>query len=369
MEYRKLPRGEEKLSVIGLGSGSLGLASEEEIEAIIKEAIKRGINFFDLCAGNYKVYQPFGKAIKGIREKVHFQLHFGAVYKADGEYSWSRDLNKIKSTIKEELKLLNTDYIDYGFLHCIDDFNDLEDVKKNGIIDYLIELKAKGVVKHLGFSSHTPSVTNKLLDLGIFDIIMFSINPAYDFEMGDEYGIGSLKERSELFSRCEKEGIAISVMKPFNGGQLLNDSTSPFKHKLTKEQCIKYCLDRPGVTAVVPGVRSLNDLHELLHYENATKEELDYSLISGFTSISLLGKCVYCNHCEPCPKGIDIGLVNKYYDLALVGDEIAYNHYLKLKVNASACIKCGHCNKRCPFKVDQVSRMIEIDKYFKNNQS
>ena len=69
MEYRKLPRGEEKLSVIGLGSGSLGLASEEEIEAIVQEAIKSGINFFDLCAGNHKVYKPFGKAIKGIRKK------------------------------------------------------------------------------------------------------------------------------------------------------------------------------------------------------------------------------------------------------------------------------------------------------------
>ena len=72
MEYRKLPRGEEKLNVIGLDSGSLGLASEEEIEIIIKEAINNGINFFDLCAGNYKVYKPFGKAIKEIREKVHF---------------------------------------------------------------------------------------------------------------------------------------------------------------------------------------------------------------------------------------------------------------------------------------------------------
>ena len=72
MEYRKLPRGEEKLNVIGLDSGSLGLASEEEIEIIIKEAINNGINFFDLCAGNHKVYKPFGKAIKEIREKVHF---------------------------------------------------------------------------------------------------------------------------------------------------------------------------------------------------------------------------------------------------------------------------------------------------------
>ena len=94
MEYRKLPRGEEKLSVIGLGSGSLGLASEEEIEVIIKETKNSGINFFDLCARNHKVYKPFGKAIKGVREKVHFQL------KADGEYGWSRVLDKIKSTIK-----------------------------------------------------------------------------------------------------------------------------------------------------------------------------------------------------------------------------------------------------------------------------
>lgn len=101
-EHRKLPRGEEKLSIIGLGSGSLGLASEEEIIIIIKETINSGINFFDLCAGNHKVYKPFGKAIKGVREKVHFQFRFGAFYKADGEYGWSRDLNKIKSTRKEE---------------------------------------------------------------------------------------------------------------------------------------------------------------------------------------------------------------------------------------------------------------------------
>ena len=103
MEYRKLPRGEEKLSVIGLVNGSIGLASEEEIKVIIKEAINRGINFFDVGAENHKVYKPFGKAIKGGKEKVHFQLRFGTVYKVDGEYRRSRDLNKIKSTIKEEL--------------------------------------------------------------------------------------------------------------------------------------------------------------------------------------------------------------------------------------------------------------------------
>ena len=82
MEHRKLPRGEEKLSVIGLGSGSIELASEEGIEVIIKEAINSNIIFL-IYVLEITMYKPFGKAIKGVREKVHFQLHFGAVYKAD----------------------------------------------------------------------------------------------------------------------------------------------------------------------------------------------------------------------------------------------------------------------------------------------
>ena len=82
------------------------------------------------------------------------------------------------------------------------------------------------------------------------------------------------------------------------------------------------------------------------------------------TADTITGTCVYCNHCQPCPAGIDIGLVNKYYDLALAGDDIAANHYTKLGVNADACLKCGHCEERCPFRVKQMSRMRAIDEYF-----
>lgn len=96
----------------------------------------------------------------------------------------------------------------------------------------------------------------------------------------------------------------------------------------------------------------------------ATDEEKDYSVIGSFTADTISGTCVYCNHCQPCPAGIDIGLVNKYYDLALAGDEIAANHYTKLSVNAKACLHCGHCEIRCPFSVKQESRMDEIAEYF-----
>lgn len=67
---------------------------------------------------------------------------------------------------------------------------------------------------------------------------------------------------------------------------------------------------------------------------------------------------------KPC---IDIGLVNKYYDLALASDTIAANHYTKLSIKADACLKCGYCESNCPFSLKQESRMEEINAYFKGD--
>ena len=102
--------------------------SDEEIEQVVRTAIDNGINFFDLCGGGKNVYIPFGKAIAGQREKVHFQLHFGAVYNDKGEYGWSRKLKQIKETFQWELEALGTGYVDFGFLHCVDEDNDFDDL-------------------------------------------------------------------------------------------------------------------------------------------------------------------------------------------------------------------------------------------------
>ncbi len=366
MEYRKLPHGDEneKFSVLGLGMGGIQHTPADEIEAIIRKAIDNGINFFDLCAGG-AVYTPFGRAIKGQREKVFLQVHFGAVYDENGEYGWCRDFETIKKTFLWELETLGTDYVDFGFLHCVDEDDDFDKLVEIGVFDYLKELKAQGKVHHIGFSSHTPSVANKIIDTGVIDMIMFSINPAYDFEKGDEYGIGSVAERRELFNRCQREGVGISVMKPFFAGQLLSAEHSPFGVPMTHYQCLQYAIDRPGVLTAVPGVQTMEHLDALLGFADAPASEKDYSVIATFTADKIAGTCVYCNHCQPCPAGIDIGLVNKYYDLALAGDTIAANHYDKLTVKATACLQCGHCDSRCPFGVQQGERMLKIADYFK----
>lgn len=102
MEYRQLPHGseQEKFSTLGLGMGGIQQASDAEIEQVVRTAIDRGINFFDLCAGARNVYAPFGRGIAGQRDRVFFQLHFGAVYNEKGEYGWSRDLDLIRRTFE-----------------------------------------------------------------------------------------------------------------------------------------------------------------------------------------------------------------------------------------------------------------------------
>ncbi len=365
MEYRQLPHGtpRETFNVLGLGMAGIGKASAAEIEAVVRKAIDHGINFFDLCTSG-AVYVPFARAIQGQREKVFLQVHFGAVYDENGEYGWCRDFETIKKTFLWELETLKTDYVDFGFLHCVDELEDFHKLVEIGVLDYLKELKANGTVRHIGFSSHTPAVANHILDTGLVDMMMFSINPAYDFEKGDDYGIGSVRERQELFARCQRDGIGISVMKPFFAGQLLRADQSPFGVALNHYQCLQYALDRPGVLVAVPGVQSMEQLDTLLGFENASPEEKDYSVIATFTADTITGTCVYCNHCQPCPAGIDIGLVNKYYDLALAGDDLAANHYDKLSVTADACLQCGHCDSRCPFDVKQMDRMRKIAQKF-----
>ncbi len=158
--------------------------------------------------------------------------------------------------------------------------------------------------------------------------------------------------------------MGISVMKPFSGGQLLDEKTSPFKKALTRYQCIQYALDKPGVVTVLPGVRNREDLKDILGFFDASPEERDYSVLGTFTPQEAEGICVYCNHCKPCPAGLDIGLINKYYDLSRAGDELAKDHYLHLEKKASQCIGCGHCDRRCPFHVKQTGRMKEISGYF-----
>ena len=358
MKYRTNKRTHDRISEIGMGTAYIVEAPAKEAVRTVRHAYECGINYFDLAAADGTAFAAFGEALADVRDEVMYQIHFGADY-SNVTYGWTLELEKVKRSVDKQLTDLKTDYINYGFIHCQDESADWSKYWKNGVLDYLLQMKEQGVVRHIGASSHTPSVIHEILDAGIIDMLMFSVNPAYDYNHG-EYAFGGVDERAKVYRRCEKEGIGISVMKPFSGGQLLSAKTSPFGAALTQYQCIRYALDKPGVLTVLPGAQSVEEIDFLMKYYDQPEEALDYSIIGSFAPPEAHGKCVYCNHCAPCPAGLDVGTINKFYDLAKAGDDMAREHYLALEKHASDCISCGHCDSRCPFSVDQSGRMKEI---------
>lgn len=362
MEYRNFPKTNEKISVIGLGMSSLDPASEKNRMEALEYAFDQGINYVDMAAGYASAFESVGKAIKDRKEPIYLQVHFGADY-TSGEYGWTTNLDRIKKSVAWQLGKLGRDYIDIGMIHCIDEMTDLETYKKNGVLDYILDLKEKGIVHHIGLSTHNPKMANAVLDLGLVDLIMFSINPLYDESRGD-YGMGSHMERKRLYARCKEEGVAISVMKPFASGKLINKDLSNGDPILSRTGLIHYALDQDGVLVVLPGAKNKEQVKDILHYFEADENEKEYHPFLKEISNAKTNNCVYCSHCHPCPAGLDIVLINKYYDLYKAGDVLAKEHYLTLEKTAKDCLHCGHCNSRCPFHVDQMARMDEILKTF-----
>ena len=364
MEYRALPHGGEEIGVIGLGMAGIHHADAREAEAMVREALDAGVNVLDFIPSEVSAFEGYVRALSGAnRQRAMLQVHIGAEY-TSGKYGWTTDAKLAAAEFEKRLADLGTDYADFGFVHCIDEDADFDKVMNGGIWDYAQSRKQDGTIRHLAFSTHTVAIARKFLVTGAFDWAMFSINPMYDYTDESAYGKGEAADRAQLYREFEAAGVGVSVMKAFAGGQLLDAAQSPFGRALSREQCIAYALDKPGVLCVLPGVRGLDDLHDVLSYLDASPEQRDYSVIGELAPPSDRRSCVYCNHCQPCPVGIPIGLANKYYDLARLGDELAADHYRNLEHHASECVGCGHCDARCPFGCAQSERMMEMAEYF-----
>ena len=176
-------------------------------------------------------------------------------------------------------------------------------------------------------------------------------------------------ERRRLYESCQLMGVGITVMKAFGGGDLLHGELSPAGRELTAFQCLSYALTRPAVACVMAGARTVEELRISASYEKASAREKDYaSALASFPRISWEGHCMYCGHCAPCPKGIDVALVTKFLNLAVAQGEVpetVREHYGLLAHKADECIACGACERRCPFRVSVMENMKRAARIFR----
>ncbi|MBQ3396179.1 MAG: aldo/keto reductase [Synergistaceae bacterium] len=380
MNYRELGSTGLKVSEIAMGCEGMVEDDYGMCKKLFDAALHRGINYFDLYSPDPKLRSAIGHALKGRREKFIIQSHISSVWK-DGQYMRSRVFSEVRDAFEESLRLLDVDYIDVGMIHYCDALDDWNTIIRNGILDYARELKAQGKIHYIGLSSHNPQVALKAAESESIEVLMFSVNPCYDLQpasedvedlWADEAYANHLTnmdpEREKLYEACQRMGVGITVMKCFGGGDLLNAELSPAGAALTVNQCIAYALSRPAVSCVLAGAHSVEELNLSADYENASESERDYALaLASFPKISWEGHCMYCSHCAPCPKKIDIASVTKFLNLAQAGKnlpETVREHYAVLEHHAGECIQCGACEKRCPFNVKIRENMKEAVKVF-----
>lgn len=387
MEYRNLGRTGLRVSAVSLGCEHLQGKSYETVKAVIDAALAGGINFLDVFMSEPNVRTNIGSALAGRRESVILQGHLGSCW-VDGQYAVCRDMDRVVSNFDDLLTRLGTDYIDIGMLHFVDKEQDWDTLAQSDMMRYALDLKAKGVIRALGMSSHNPITARRAVESGLIDVLMFSLNPAYDLvpkerdltevfsevlagQKQDFSGLAPDPARAALYRSCEERGVAITVMKTLAMGTLLSAERSPLGVALTEAQCISYALSRPAVAAVMVGMQRLSDVQTALAYFDLPPEARDPAPVLGslrmFSGSGAAGRCMYCNHCLPCPARIDIASVNKYLDLVELDGSPAASvrqHYLSLDHTASACLGCGACEKRCPFSVPVRERMARAAETF-----
>ncbi|MDO5574169.1 MAG: aldo/keto reductase [bacterium] len=379
MKYRELGKTGLQVSEIGLGGEWLERHNTEEVKEVITYCMEHGINILDCWMSEPNVRSNIGLGIEGHREHWIIEGHIGSTWQ-NGQYVKTRKVPEVKIAFQDLLTRLRTDYIDLGMIHFVDEPAEFQSIMNGEFIEYVKSLKADGTIRHIGLSTHNPEVGKLAAESGIIEMILFSINPAFDMlpatedlntYFAEDYDAslgGIAKERVELYQICERENVGITVMKGYAGGRLFDAAASPFGVALTPVQCLHYCLTRPAVASVMVGYDTCEHVDAALAYETASEDEKDYaSVLASAPKHAYAGQCTYCGHCAPCPNKIDIAMVNKLTDLAAMQPEVPASlkaHYQELSANAEDCISCGGCETRCPFGVKVTEKMQKARELF-----
>ncbi|MDW7661113.1 MAG: aldo/keto reductase [Bacillota bacterium] len=356
MKYRVNPKNGDKLSILGFGCMRFS-KDENEVERQIIYAIENGVNYFDTAYMYPNSEVILGRVLaKGYRDKVKIATKLPPFMVKKYE-----DLDKI---FYEELRRLQTDRIDYYFMHMLTDVKIWNRLVGLGIVEWIEEKKQKGEIINIGFSYHGGREEFKrLVDSYDWEFCMIQYNYLDENNQAGRSGL----------EYAHSKGLPVMIMEPLRGGKLVtNLPKEVFKiwdnayiKRSPAEWAFRWIWNHPEVTVVLSGMNSQEMVEENIRVADSSEAnaftDTDFKLFSDVKSIldeKIKVPCTGCNYCMPCPFGVDIPTCfSTYNDREIEGKFSAIGKYImqtSLKSeasNASLCTQCGACEVHCPQKI------------------
>lgn len=347
----RLPRGERRTEALD----------------VIRYAIDSGLTFIDASRGYWDIELVLAKALKnGYREKVILSSKWSPwIMKIEQDDSPTESCTLKR--VEESLKRLEVDYLDY-FLFWSQNTQEefIAFSAKEGMLDGMLKAKEKGLVKHLGMSSHDKeeNVINNLNNQSWMELIILPYNILN-------------RNYEKALEVAHSKNIKTLVMNPLGGGSFLrnniviNKIANKVRCSSVPELGIKFILSNINITGILSGISSKEDVDNSISFLKEgkfTNEQIDLINREIKELSKLEGFCTSCHYCMPCPKRIDIpSVMQSIFIEKYTGDkELAKENYSKIVgQRADACILCGKCEKKCTQKLTIMDTMKYIKEEYK----
>lgn len=348
-----------KLSSLGFGAMRLptlgdqpdAAIDEERTAGMIARAIENGVNYFDTA---YGYHNGQSEVVMGKLLRKYPRDSYCLASKFPG-YDLS-NMNKVEEIFEEQLKKCGVEYFDFYLLHNVYEKNiDAYLNPEYGILEYLLQQKKAGRIRHLGFSAHARYETLERFLKACGEHMEFcQIQLNYlDWKLQDA------KAKVELLNAYH---MPVWVMEPLRGGrlaQLSEENTEKLKTLRPEEEipawAFRFLQSVPGVTVVLSGMSNMEQMEKNIHTyeEDKPLSEGEQKVLAEVTD-SMLDTlpCTACRYCVThCPKGLDIPtLLSMYNEMRFANNIIVQMaaDALEEEKRPAACIGCKSCEAVCP---------------------
>ena len=400
MTYRTDPLTGQRVSILGYGcmrwptlpspAEDGNVIDQQTVNELIDYAMAHGVNYYDTSP----VYmQGWSEKSTGIALKRHPRDKFLIATKLSNFSNFTRE-NSI-AMYRQSFIDLQVDYIDYYLLHSIGN-GGIETFRAryidNGMLDFLIEERRKGKIRHLGFSFHgTQAVFDEVLAMHEtvhWDFVQIQLNYV-DWKHASNNNVNA----DYLYAELEKRNIPAIIMEPLLGGRLSNvpdHIANRLKQQAPESSVASWAFRFAGspdrVLTVLSGMTYMEHLQDNIRTYSPLVTLTDQERQFLFDTADLMMQyptipCNDCKYCMPCPYGIDIPAILLHYNKcvnegnlpASSQDEnyrrarraflVGYDRSVPKLRQADHCIGCEQCNPHCPQSIDIPAQMQRINDF------